>query len=118
MSKALLSVLLVAAIAVAVSAFLDGNFMDNDENIQMIYTGNRPTYDQTQFIGKNILVTGGSSGIGFATAMTFARFGAHVYIVSRDSNPDWFTGLLSLHVMLSCHVLRRFFVFFFFMFFV
>jgi len=54
--------------------------------------GARPTYDQTQFIGKNVFITGGSSGMGYATALTFARFGANVIICSRDSNPAWFTG--------------------------
>jgi NAD(P)-dependent dehydrogenase (short-subunit alcohol dehydrogenase family) len=93
MGKTLVSALLIA-LAVAVSANL-ANFKavqyGNDPS-DIIYVGNRPAYDQTQFKGKNALVTGGSSGMGFAAALTLARFGANVVIVSRDSNPEWFTG--------------------------
>jgi len=63
-----------------------------NNNYGIIYMGTRPTYDQKQFIGKKVFITGGSSGIGFATAMTFARFGADVVIISRDSNASWFNG--------------------------
>jgi len=92
MSKTLLSVLLFAVLAIAVSGFMPQVFGDDVSAEDVIYLGTRPAYDETQFAGKNILVTGGSSGIGFAAAMTFARFGANVVIVSRDSNPSWFTG--------------------------
>jgi len=51
-----------------------------------------PSFRWDQFIGKVVLVTGGSSGIGFGTALAFARFGARVIICSRDSNPAWFNG--------------------------
>jgi len=51
-----------------------------------------PSFRWDQFIGKVVLVTGGSSGIGFGTALNFARFGARVIICSRDSNPAWFNG--------------------------
>ena len=47
---------------------------------------------QTRFKGKKVLVTGGSSGIGFQTALEFAREGATVVFCSRDSHPTWFNG--------------------------
>ena len=37
-----------------------------------------------RFEGKNILVTGGSSGIGAVAAIAFAREGARVAITGRD----------------------------------
>jgi len=92
MSKTLVFAFIVAVVALGVSANFATAAIEDDEPVEMIYMGKRPAYDETQFAGKNILVTGGSSGIGFAAAMTFARFGANVVIVSRDSNPDWFTG--------------------------
>ena len=36
------------------------------------------------FTGINVVITGGSSGIGLATGVEFARRGAHVGIVGRD----------------------------------
>jgi len=38
--------------------------------------------------GKVCLVTGGTSGIGAATALTLARKGAHIASVSRKGRPD------------------------------
>ena len=32
------------------------------------------------------LITGGSAGLGFATALEFARYGAHVIIVARNGD--------------------------------
>jgi len=84
--------LLIAALSVATFANLLGGKYKVSSTDGIIHLSARPAYDETQFIGKNILVTGGSSGMGYATALTFARFGANVVIVSRDSNPDWFTG--------------------------
>ena len=45
-----------------------------------------------EFAGKVVLVTGGSSGIGFQTALQFAQNGARVVLAARDSHPSWFTG--------------------------
>jgi NAD(P)-dependent dehydrogenase (short-subunit alcohol dehydrogenase family) len=50
-----------------------------------------PFYDE--FKGKIVLVTGGSTGIGFSTAMAFARAGAHVTFCARERRPDWYNGL-------------------------
>src|SRR4051794_23520762 len=44
-----------------------------------------PVYPEMQ--GKVALVTGGSSGIGFATARAFARQGTKVVIASRREGP-------------------------------
>jgi len=45
----------------------------------------------SRFEGKNVLVTGGSSGIGYATALKFAQEGANVIIAARDSNPTHYS---------------------------
>ena len=45
--------------------------------------GRRNVYDDLK--GKNVVVTGGASGIGLATAGAFAATGAHVVIVGRDT---------------------------------
>ncbi len=39
---------------------------------------------KTTFKGKNVIITGGSSGIGKATAKLLAQEGANVYIIARD----------------------------------
>ena len=98
MGRVVLSFLVVVAVLAASAAcqelystmtgFAGDEYVDEVQHIPA-----RPTYDETQFKGKVVLVTGGSSGIGFATALTLARFGAHVIICSRDFRPDWFTGM-------------------------
>lgn len=47
---------------------------------------------KAEFSGKVVLVTGGSSGIGFQTALQFAQNGARVVLAARDSHPSWFNG--------------------------
>ena len=53
------------------------------------------------FEGKNILVVGGSSGIGLSLVKTLALKGATVYNISRTEHPDWPQGIrhLSLDVL-------------------
>ncbi|KAJ5076922.1 dehydrogenases short chain [Anaeramoeba ignava] len=46
----------------------------------------------TNFTGKVVFLTGGSSGIGFATSLGFARAGATVIFIARDEHPDWYNG--------------------------
>ena len=40
-----------------------------------------------ELAGKNVIVTGGSRGIGFAIAKAFAEEGANVSICARSTNP-------------------------------
>lgn len=40
----------------------------------------------TRFSGKTVLVTGGTSGIGLATAQRFAAEGAHVFVTGRSQS--------------------------------
>jgi len=92
-----LSCVVVAAVALVASCNIvfdrKSLISRHDDRMGDVFAfGARPAYDQTQFKGKKILVTGGSSGIGYGTALTLARFGADVVICSRDSNPKWFTG--------------------------
>jgi len=47
--------------------------------------------DDYRFVDKVVLVTGGSSGIGFQTALQFAQEGAHVIITARDSNTEHYS---------------------------
>jgi citronellol/citronellal dehydrogenase len=42
--------------------------------------------DHLNFTGKVAIVTGGGTGIGYATAMQFARLGANVVIASRSAD--------------------------------
>jgi len=47
---------------------------------------------EPRFTDKIALVTGGTSGIGYQTALQFAQEGAKVIIVARDSNPEHYSG--------------------------
>lgn len=48
------------------------------------------------FEGKNILVVGGSSGIGLSLVRFLVFNGATVYNISRTANPDWPEGIVHL----------------------
>jgi len=45
-----------------------------------------------EFSGKVVLVMGGTSGIGYQTALKFAQNGAHVIFTARDDHPTWYNG--------------------------
>jgi len=51
-----------------------------------------------QLKGKTILLTGGSSGIGYALAKAFAKKGCHVYSFDRDLPKDPIDGVTSTQV--------------------
>jgi len=49
-------------------------------------------YTWSEFAGKTVFITGGSSGMGLATGILFARVGARVVICSRNLKPNWYDG--------------------------
>jgi len=92
MSKVLF-VVVVAALALVASCnfnFFGASTARADD--EPMFMSARPTYDAKQFVNKKVFITGGSSGIGYATALLFARFGADVVICARNSNASWFNG--------------------------
>jgi 3-oxoacyl-[acyl-carrier protein] reductase len=48
------------------------------------------------FKGKNVLIAGGSSGIGLSLANLLNGLGAQVYVVSRTASPEWQEGIRHL----------------------
>jgi NAD(P)-dependent dehydrogenase (short-subunit alcohol dehydrogenase family) len=48
------------------------------------------------FQGKNILVVGGSSGVGLALVMSLAAQGAQVYSASRNTSSEWPAGIVHI----------------------
>jgi len=97
----------VAAVALVASASFFFSDPVEEKTDDIIFMRARPTYDKTQFAGKKVFVTGGSSGIGFGTALLFARFGADVVIVSRDSNPAWFTGAAAVEKIKADDIVKE-----------
>jgi nucleoside-diphosphate-sugar epimerase len=48
------------------------------------------------FQGKNILVVGGSSGVGLALVKLLAAKGAQVYSASRNTSSEWPAGTIHI----------------------
>ena len=53
--------------------------------LAMLYFTHSKEIDMNRFQGKSVLITGGSSGIGLASAQAFAAEGARVIITGRDT---------------------------------
>lgn len=60
-----------------------------------------------EFKGKVVFITGASTGIGYATALEFARSGAHVAFCSRNRRPDWYTGEEAETKINNDHLVRQ-----------
>lgn len=45
-----------------------------------------PWFKKVSYAGKNVLITGGSTGIGFALAAELVQRGAHVTLVARTQS--------------------------------
>ena len=65
--------------------------------------GNKLSYPEVDLSGKVVIVTGGNTGIGYETAKSLARLGAHTFIACRSkeraeevsSVAHWSVGLSS-----------------------
>jgi 3-oxoacyl-[acyl-carrier protein] reductase len=53
-------------------------------------------YHMMNFTGKNILVVGGSSGIGLSLVKLLHQHHANIYVISRSASMDWPEGLKHL----------------------
>jgi len=60
--------------------------------VVLVFVEGRRDCKYPEFKDKVVLITGGSSGIGYQTALEFARCGAKTVITARDSHPTWFNG--------------------------
>lgn len=54
--------------------------------IGLILIRKTENFHTTEFSGKVVLITGGTSGIGLATAILFAQHGARVYVCGRNKD--------------------------------
>lgn len=56
------------------------------------------------FDGKNILIAGGSSGIGLSLANLLQGLGAKVYVISRTASPEWQADIRHLRLDITADV--------------
>jgi len=63
--------------------------------------------DNVRFKDKVVLVTGGTSGIGYQTALQFAQEGARVIICARDSQKEHYSGADAVKKITDDEVVKK-----------
>ena len=68
------------------SAFCDSSHPVRTGQVSFLVNRTKGEFVMKRFEGKTVLVTGGTSGIGLATALAFANEGARLVITGRDQS--------------------------------